>query len=402
MKKNRKHVDIFGLDVTIAKRGTAWQLDYRLDGKRVRKQVATAEEREKMLGELKLKMKNLAEAQLHEARHGGAVALTRLTETTRIAILNAWQKIEAAGGKPDDLSLAVERYVASVLNVRQSMTLAAAVTAYAESRPSRRERTVMDIQWRLKRFTDHFGAETSLADIEGAAVEAWLRDTLGAKARSFNLYRQHLRGMFKFAVAKKWILVSPVEDIAADTEEHDVPVTLSPAEVKRLLSKAVEKYPELVPYLVLGVFAGLRPERELGCLKWSAVDLENARLTVTSESSKHRRARNVPLSDNALAWLRRFAPTHSADTVFSSRRKMRGLLKAAGVTWGQDILRHSYGSYLLAQCEDMAIVAARMGNSPEMVKTHYNSARNAKEAAAFWAITPPESGIVKFPKVEAA
>ncbi|MEI7438013.1 MAG: hypothetical protein WCL16_14515 [bacterium] len=73
--------------------------------------------------------------------------------------------------------------------------------------------------------------------------------------------------MFKFAVAKKWIQVSPVEDLAADTEEHDVPVTLSPTEAAKLLLTAVEKYPELIPYIDIGLFAGLRPERELGCLK---------------------------------------------------------------------------------------------------------------------------------------
>ena len=42
------------------------------------------------------------------------------------------------------------------------------------------------------------------------------------------------------------------------------------------------------------------------------------------------------------------------------------------------------------------------GNSPEMVKTHYNGARNAKEAAVFWSIKPPESGIIQGHKVAAA
>lgn len=397
-----EHPDIPGLRVTVRRRGTAWQVDYRSEGKRIRKQVETAEERDALLEELKQRMLNQAEARLHEARHGHAVALSRLPETDRTALLSAWQTITAAGGTHKDMLRAAERYVETVLKVQQTMTLSAAINAYIESRPNRRPATVKDIRWKLNRFAERFGGTTNLADIESTAVTEWLRETLGASGRTFNAYRVHIRALFRFGIRKGWLSVSPAAEIEHDPEEHGTPATLAPAEVKKLLTTAAGQFPELMPYLVIGVFAGLRPERELGCLSWTSVDLDNARLTVTAANAKRRRARNVPLSENAVAWLRRYAPPDHAGTVFNNRSRLLALRKAAGVPWSKDIMRHTYASYLLAQCEDEALVSARMGNSVTMVRDHYNGARNAKEAAAFWKLAPPKRGIIKFPKVAAA
>jgi integrase len=402
IKNKLQRIDVGGLFVTVKPVGSSWSIDYRNDGKRVRLQVGSVEECEKLVNELIAKRTNLVEAEFHEARHGGAVALARLPEVDRTAILTAWQKLTASGGTHKDMLQAVDRYVDSVLTVRQNMTLADAVRAYIESRPNRRLATVKDIRWKLNKFAERFGVSTHISEVEADAVQEWLRETLGASGRTFNAYRNHIRALCRFAVRKGWLSASPVADIEHDPEEHGTPATLSPVQANKLLETAVEKYPELVPYIVIGVFAGLRPERELGCLAWSSVDLDNARLTVTAENAKRRRARNVPLSDNAIAWLRRYAPPHPGGTVFYSRSKLRALRKKAGVPYAKDILRHSYASYLLAQCEDEAMVAARMGNSVQMVRDHYNGARNATEAAAFWAITPPESGIIKFPKVAVA
>ncbi len=386
-------------------RGTLWMVDCGFvfgRDKRLRKFFTEEIEARKWAAAKADERRTLVTAAAAEDKAKADVRIVTLPDAERGALLAAWHKIKTAGGKPRDLVTAAERYVATVLKVRQSMTLAAAIDAYVESRPTRRPATVADIRYKLDRFAAHFGKETNLADIEADAVQDWLRESIGATGRTFNAYRGHVRALFRFAVRKGWLSVSPAAEIEHDAEEHGTPATLSPKEVEKLLATTAAKYPELMPYIALGVFAGLRPERELGKLSWSSVDLDNARLTVTAENAKRRRARNVPLSENAVAWLRRYAPPHPAATVFYSRGKLRGLRKAAAVPWSKDIMRHTYASYLLAQCEDEALVAARMGNSVAMVRDHYNGARNATEAAAFWKITPPKKGIIQFPKAEVA
>jgi hypothetical protein len=54
-------------------------------------------------------------------------------------------------------------------------------------------------------------------------------------------------------------------------------------------------------------------------------------------------------------------------------------------------MRHSYGSYRLAQCHDAARVSLEMGNSPQMVFAHYRELVKPKEAARYWAIAPTGS-----------
>ena len=157
IKNKLARIDVAGLTVTVKPKGTSWSINYRQDGKRVRKQVGTEEERDKLVAELRAKRNNLNEAEIHEARHGGAVALSRRTEADRTALLTALQVIEGAGGKPTDLLRAAERYVTTVLQVRKSVTLGTAVNAYTESKQNRRARTKSDIKCRLKQIVKHFG-----------------------------------------------------------------------------------------------------------------------------------------------------------------------------------------------------------------------------------------------------
>ena len=50
-------------------------------------------------------------------------------------------------------------------------------------------------------------------------------------------------------------------------------------------------------------------------------------------------------------------------------------------------MRHSFGSYWLAQFKDKNALALQMGNSPLVIERHYESAVKPKEATRYWAIT---------------
>lgn len=112
---------------------------------------------------------------------------------------------------------------------------------------------------------------------------------------------------------------------------------------------------DLLPYLVLGFFCGIRPVGELNLLQWSDVDLQGQIVTIRAVS-KTRRRRFIRLSENAIAWLEAYRQrggqcegpivTYDEWTLRMRRQQNR---EAAGIThWLNSVMRHSYCSYWLA------------------------------------------------------
>jgi hypothetical protein len=60
--------------------------------------------------------------------------------------------------------------------------------------------------------------------------------------------------------------------------------------------------------------------------------------------------------------------------------------------WPQNALRHSFGSYHLAQFNDPAKLALEMGNSPATIFQHYRQLVKPKQAERYWKIVPAASG----------
>ena len=169
------------------------------------------------------------------------------------------------------------------------------------------------------------------------------------------------------------------------------PAILTPEQAKTLLAICRKKHPRMVPWLVLGMFAGIRPE-EIEKLTWGDVDMRQAHVTIEAAASKVRRRRIAPLPDLAVQWLKTCKPGKPADLIAPDkttlRRHRRKLKDAAKVEWVQDILRHSAASYLLQKHQDPARVAHWLGHSPRTLETKYKNIVNPDQCKAFWALTP--------------
>ena len=71
------------------------------------------------------------------------------------------------------------------------------------------------------------------------------------------------------------------------------------------------------------------------------------------------------------------------------RRWLRTMRDHLGFkAWPQDVLRHTTASQLLALRKDAVAVALELGNSPQVLLTHYLELVTWKQAAEFWAIKP--------------
>jgi len=197
----------------------------------------------------------------------------------------------------------------------------------------------------------------------------------------------------------------------------------------------------LVPFLSIGAFAGLR-SAEIERLDWAKVDLEGGYITVDASIAKTNSRRLVPIVPNLKAWLvlahKQYMERHKTDgppkkgpvlelanVVNALKRLVTATrpasapdaekLLAPAVEWKHNALRHSFCSYRLADVKSAAQVALEAGNSPQMIFEHYRELVTEKAAKAWFAITPEtakalktkldkerEEKIVRFPATAAA
>jgi len=164
-----------------------------------------------------------------------------------------------------------------------------------------------------------------------------------------------------------------------------------PQDLAKVIAKADA---DLVPFLALGAFTGLR-HAELLRLEWEDIRFEQGFVEVKARKAKTAQRRLVPIQPNLQAWL---APYHEKTGKVCPwiriGRTASVLAKSLGLTWPKNGLRHSYATYRLAQCQDAAKVALEMGNTPNMIFRHYRELVTPKEAAAWWSIIPTQAANV--------
>ncbi len=154
----------------------------------------------------------------------------------------------------------------------------------------------------------------------------------------------------------------------------------------------------------VAAYTGLR-RGELVALRWRDVEIAQRKVIVRravsaneeSTSTKSRRAREVPIPDQAASALRRLADredfTTPDDFVFVNRlgRRIDGSALRRRVERARDAaglrklrfhdLRHTYGSLLVAGGVDLASVKSAMGHSRITTTERYLHARSASELA---------------------
>jgi integrase len=172
---------------------------------------------------------------------------------------------------------------------------------------------------------------------------------------------------------------------------------ISTGHVQKMFEDALQNDLQLVPYLTLGFFTGIRPE-EIRLMTWGDIDIPTKGITIRPEVSKTHKRRFPELSENAVAWLHAYQQrggimegpiaTLQEDALFEHRQKNR---LAAGVThWPNSAMRHSFCSYWLATYKDVNKLVLLSGHdSPDTMWRNYHRGTTESEAAKFWAIVPP-------------
>jgi integrase len=249
-------------------------------------------------------------------------------------------------------------------------------------------RHVNDLRVRLNRFAEKFDGQM-VATITSGEIDDWLR-SLNVSPVTRNNFRRLVVLMFNFAIGRGYTSSNPAEKTAKAREPKTKPGILSVEQASALLSRAA---PEILPYIAIGLFAGLR-RAEIERLDWSEVDFDSGHIEVTSEKSKSKVAnRFITMQPNLREWLlphRKLTGNVTPQDRFEFRQFFEQARKDAGIDeWPDNALRHSFASYHVAKFRDAKGLALEMGHMDSgMLFNHYRALVKQNEAERYWNIRP--------------
>lgn len=388
--------------------GVVYKLDYQQAGKRMRPCRADLEEAKELAKEVAEKISQLGSN------------VSDVTPEQRVLFARALETIQPSGLTIDDVAA---QFMAATVLVRpstimeaakffvanqpgkgaQNLTVAAAVDQFlhAKADSGRSIRHLKDLRLRLGVFARVFSC--SIAELRLDAILNWINkmttDGRPISGRSKNNYLQVVGSFVDYARGKGW--VSPLLSMRMAPRANEAAGTVqifSPSEMRRLLQSC---RPEVLPFVAIGGFAGLR-SAEIERMHWRQIHFETDNhyphgwIELRADQSKNaakmgaRARRLIPMSGNLRAWLEplRREPGAQLMPFVKSEHHLAKLAEASGVPWKRNGLRHSFGSYRLAQTHDEAKVALEMGNSPAMIFAHYRQLVSPAQAEEWFTIAP--------------
>jgi integrase len=246
-----------------------------------------------------------------------------------------------------------------------------------------------------------------LSDVRTTAVEDWLGGLPLAPATKARL-RNIMHALFNHALRYEWLARNPITLVRQSAKRQRTPDVLEVSEIKALLAELQEPVKTMV---FLDASTGLRISELLG-LKWADIDFDALEIhlsraivdQVVGEMKTEASRKPIPL-DSGLAevlrdWRARSAYNRPEDWVFASPRMngtqpyspdamlskvLRPAVKRAGITKrvGWHTFRHSYGTLLKANGEDVKVVqeSLRHANSRITLEVYTQAVTTAKRQA---------------------
>jgi integrase len=352
-----------------------WIVEGRENGKRSRKFFKTKAEAKTYAGQ---KNNELLNRGIEHAQFPTAL---------RIMAQECADALRASGKTIKD---ATDFFLAHLKASENSCTAAQLVRELvaAKAKDGASVRHVGDLRVRLTKFAEKFDSKM-VATITSKEIDDWLR-SLDVAPVTRNNFRRLLVLMFNFAVGRGYIGHNPAEKTAKAREPKTKAGILSVEQASALLSGAT---PEILPYIAIGLFAGLR-RAEIERLDWSEIDFDSGHIEVTAEKSKSKIAnRFITMQPNLREWLlpfRKLKGNVTPQDRFEFRRLFEQARKDAGIDeWPDNALRHSFASYHVAHFKDAKGLALEMGHMDSgMLFNHYRALVRPSEAERYWSIRP--------------
>ena len=212
-------------------------------------------------------------------------------------------------------------------------------------------------------------------------LEEWFH-SLNWKRSTIDGVLAKIGPFFSWCIRENYCEDNPCKAVNRPRSDDSPPSIFSPAEAQKLLLTAFETDPGMIPYLAIGLFAGVRP---LEIQRLQQQDINDQYIEIAAAKAKTRKRRLVSLSNNLKAWLRLGGDLPP----INKPKRLSRILQKAGLEWKPDIMRHSYASYHLALHQSADKTALEMGHrDTNMLFRHYRELVTKEEAQAYWRIEP--------------
>ncbi|MEO7165921.1 MAG: tyrosine-type recombinase/integrase [Chthoniobacterales bacterium] len=301
----------------------------------------------------------------------------------------AFEKLQGTGVS---LTEAIDQFLRARRSRECSTTFREMFEAFIENKSvERSSKYISDLKYCLPRFAPLY--DCIACDVTSQDVEELLQATTPSV---HNAFARYLRAAFNFGIRRGWCTENPVNRIEMRSLKHRKEI-LSNAQVKALLDSVCELDFALLPYHLLCLFAGIRPE-EAKRLDWSNIEMTDQHVEVPDESAKTSVRRIVEMEPLLVRWLAYYLARGGTNSgpvapARNLRTRLRSVRNAAGIEkWPQDAPRRTYASCWLAVHNDVNRLNNMMGHtSPAMLWKHYHRAVTQRQAGEFWKIEPPTS-----------
>src|SRR5580704_2792046 len=169
---------------------------------------------------------------------------------------------------------------------------------------NRSDKTIHDLKSRLQNsFAEDFG-DRLLIEITKDEIEEWLTDEEWTPRSRIN-YHTKISQLYNYAIKNQWVDANVTERIDRPSVVDSDPEIFTVEQAESLLLNANDF--GLLPYVALGLFAGLR-STELMKLKGEWIVPQEKSIIVPAEIAKKRTRRVVNMQDALLAWLKPCLP----------------------------------------------------------------------------------------------
>ena len=352
----------------------------------------------------KSKEEALAYAELLKTKlHNQGTSAFKLTTAQQVDAEQAFKAL--AETKFTSLLQAVEfskRYAGKNLS---DMTVNELVQEFREMKESEKMRdlrgasdaTLHEYKYRHGLLAEHFGNI-----LVREFTEDDFKPLFASKNYSPNLLSK-TKTLFNYAVKKGLIPENPIK-LDPPKKKATQPKVFSDHDWRNLVLTATHtqyhKFSkgepvELLAYVVLGLWCGLRPTAEIQRLTWKDIHFEDEKPSVYIHPDwkvKHGRWVDIPSCAVSLLHRCRKSSGHVVN-LKNLRRRLDWLKQEAGVSdsWSPDIMRHTFASMHYGLYGDKNGIANQLGHVSQGVLGHYinNGKRMKSRAKEFFSFTAP-------------
>ena len=360
-----------------------------LDGKRVRKNLATRVEAQAE--------RQALEIAALQSESGMRVAATRLADDQLREAEAAFHRLE---GRARSLAFYLDYALSNYRDPVNDMTLTEAAKLYLAVREADEKlghishRQFTAFRCELRALVTAFPGKKVAELAAGALTDYFRRDS--ASKKTFNNRRGLVGSFLRYCLLRDWVATNVVEKIAhyrGIGHRRGSAPTLSGAQCAEIMEWAeTEHGGALVPFIALCLFAGIRPDLyvgEISKLEPKHVRLDTGVITIEPEVSKVRMKRTVAIQPNLAAWLRAY-PLESFPIWPRGFKRLR-LAFRKKFNLSHDILRHTFISMHVGKFRSLGEAALQAGNSESIIKKHYLDLKTREEAEEFFSILPKKA-----------